>query len=56
MYAWKQGLKGTYYCFIEKKIQGEKYTQSVNKRGERKGFGSSSTATPAARGFATRRM
>lgn len=20
-YAWKQGLKGTYYCFIEKKIQ-----------------------------------
>ena len=39
MYAWKQRLKGTYYCFIEKKIQGEKYTQSVNKRGARKGFG-----------------
>lgn len=38
MYARKQGLKGTYYCFIEKKIQGEKYTQSVNKRGTRAGF------------------
>lgn len=32
MYAWEQGLKGTYYCFIEKRIQGEKYTQAVNKR------------------------
>ena len=21
MYAWKQGLKSTYYCFIEKNIQ-----------------------------------
>jgi len=38
-YAWQQGLKGTYYCFIEKKIQGEKYTQNVNKRGARVGFG-----------------
>ena len=41
MYAWKEGLKGTYYCFIEKTIKGEKYTQDVNKRGERKGFGAS---------------
>lgn len=40
MYAWKQGLKSTYYCFIEKTIKGEKYTQDVNKRGERRGFGS----------------
>ena len=39
LYAWKKGLKATYYCFIEKKIQGEKYTQKVNKRGARKGFG-----------------
>lgn len=53
-YAWQQGLKGTYYCFIEKKIQGEKYTQNVNKRGARVGFGwggqtatESATATPA---------
>lgn len=53
-YAWQQGLKGTYYCFIEKKIQGEKYTQNVNKRGARVGFGwggqtttESPTATPA---------
>ncbi|MFA7285011.1 MAG: ribonucleoside-diphosphate reductase subunit alpha, partial [Candidatus Absconditabacterales bacterium] len=38
MYARKQGLKGTYYCFIEKTIKGEKYMQDVNKRGERKGF------------------
>lgn len=53
-YAWQQWLKGTYYCFIEKKIQGEKYTQNVNKRGARVGFGwggqtvtESSTATSA---------
>lgn len=39
VYAWKSGLKSTYYCFIEKTIQGEKYTQVVNKRGERRGFG-----------------
>lgn len=39
MYAWKQGLKSTYYCFIEKNIQGEKYTENVNKRGARLGFG-----------------
>jgi len=32
MYAWKQGLKSTYYCFIEKTIKGERYTQDVNKR------------------------
>ncbi len=49
MYAWEKGLKWTYYCFIEKKIQGEKYTQTVNKRGARKWFG-------ARKGFATRRM
>jgi len=36
MYARKEGLKGTYYCFIEKTIRGEKYTQDVNKRGDRK--------------------
>ncbi|HMT01088.1 MAG TPA: ribonucleoside-diphosphate reductase subunit alpha [Candidatus Absconditabacterales bacterium] len=58
VYARKAGLKGTYYCFIEKTIQGEKYTESVNKRGERAGFGSTTTASvstssaqPAARGF-----
>ena len=39
MYAWKAWLKSTYYCFVEKNISGEKYTQDVNKRGERKGFG-----------------
>jgi ribonucleoside-diphosphate reductase alpha chain len=38
MYAWQQWLKGTYYCFIEKDIQGEKYTQTVNKRGVRAWF------------------
>lgn len=32
LYAWKQGLKSTYYCFIEKTIKGERYTQDVNKR------------------------
>lgn len=32
LYAREQGLKSTYYCFIEKTIQGEKYTQTVNKR------------------------
>jgi ribonucleoside-diphosphate reductase alpha chain len=44
MYAWKKGLKSTYYCFIEKNIQGEKYTENVNKRGTRAGFGSAATA------------
>lgn len=32
MYARKSGLKSTYYCFVEKNISGEKYTQDVNKR------------------------
>ena len=39
IYAWEQGLKSTYYCFIEKKIQWEKYTQEVSKRWTRTGFG-----------------
>ena len=39
MYAWKKWLKGTYYCFIEKKLQGEKYTQTVNKSAGRSWFG-----------------
>lgn len=39
LYAWKKGLKSTYYCFIDKVIKGEKYTSDVNKRGVRKGFG-----------------
>ncbi len=38
MYAWKKQIKGTYYCFIEKKLQGEKYTQNVNKSEGRVGF------------------
>jgi ribonucleotide reductase alpha subunit len=45
MYAWKQGLKGTYYCFIEKKIQGEKYTQSVNKSAWRVWFWARTAST-----------
>lgn len=44
MYAWEQGLKSTYYCFIQKTIQGEKYTQDINKRGERVGFGGNASA------------
>ena len=53
MYAWKKGLKSTYYCFVEKNISGEKYNQNVNKRWERKWFWSSSTATttPSQRWF-----
>ncbi len=47
VYAWQQGLKSTYYCFIEKTIQGEKYNQKINKRGERTGFGKAVTATTA---------
>lgn len=39
MYARKQWLKSTYYCFIEKTIKWERYTQDVNKRWERKWFG-----------------
>jgi len=39
-YAWKMGLKSTYYCFIDKTIKGEKYTSQVNKRGKRRGFSS----------------
>lgn len=39
LYAWQKKLKTTYYCFVEKDIQGEKYTEQVNKRGERTGFG-----------------
>jgi ribonucleoside-diphosphate reductase alpha chain len=39
LYAWKQELKSTYYCFIDKTIKGEKYTSQVNKRGLRRGFG-----------------
>ncbi len=39
MYAWEKGLKSTYYCFIDKTVKGEKYTQDVNKRGARRGFG-----------------
>jgi ribonucleoside-diphosphate reductase alpha chain len=38
MYARKKQIKGTYYCFIEKKLQGEKYTQAVNKSAGRTGF------------------
>ncbi|WP_457621379.1 ribonucleoside-diphosphate reductase subunit alpha [Persephonella sp.] len=39
IYAWEKGLKSTYYCFIDKTVKGEKYTQKVNKRGTRRGFG-----------------
>lgn len=65
-YAWKQGLKGTYYCFIEKKIQWEKYTQAVNKSAGRLGFGArtawtttdtsseDSTSSESKRGFGSR--
>ncbi len=55
MYAWKKGLKSTYYCFIEKNIQGEKYTENVNKRGTRLGFGSGSAdaIAPTAEGSTT---
>lgn len=50
LYAWKMGLKSTYYCFIDKTIKGEKYTSKVNKRGARRGFGKAQPAdenTPA---------
>ena len=39
MYAWEKGLKSTYYCFIDKTVKGEKYTEKVNKRGNRRGLG-----------------
>lgn len=39
LYAWEKKLKSTYYCFIDKVVKGEKYTEKVNKRGSRKGFG-----------------
>ena len=39
LYAWEKGLKSTYYCFIDKTVKGEKYTENVNKRGSRRGFG-----------------
>lgn len=47
LYAWKQWLKSTYYCFIKKDIQWEKYTQKVNKRGQRAGFRNVSSTTDA---------
>jgi ribonucleoside-diphosphate reductase alpha chain len=47
LYAWKKKLKSTYYCFIDKVVKGEKYTEEVNKRGSRKGFGAS-TGGPSA--------
>ncbi|MBN2414153.1 ribonucleoside-diphosphate reductase subunit alpha [candidate division KSB1 bacterium] len=45
IYAWKQELKSTYYCFIDKTVKGEKYTSKVNKRGERRGFGKHAPVT-----------
>ncbi len=39
LYAWEKKLKSTYYCFIDKVVKGEKYTEEVNKRGSRRGFG-----------------
>lgn len=47
MHAWQAGLKSTYYCFIQKTIQGEKYTEAVNKRGERWGFAAAAKAVAA---------
>src|SRR5699024_168257 len=43
-YAWVKKLKSTYYCFIDKVLKGEKYTEKVNKRGSRKGFGASESS------------
>src|SRR5699024_7145013 len=45
LYAWEKKLKSTYYCFIDKVVKGEKYTENVNKRGARKGFGGGSTVS-----------
>jgi len=39
LYAWEKRLKSTYYCFIDKTVKGEKYTEKVNKRGNRRGLG-----------------
>ena len=44
LYAWEKKLKSTYYCFIDKVLKGEKYTEKVNKRGSRKGFGASESS------------
>jgi ribonucleoside-diphosphate reductase alpha chain len=52
MYAWKQGLKWTYYCFIEKNIQWEKYTETVNKRWTRAGFGATGSVNTSGTGGA----
>lgn len=43
LYAWEKKLKSTYYCFIDKGVKGEKYTEEVNKRGSRRGFGAAAT-------------
>lgn len=43
LYAWEKKLKSTYYCFVDKTVKGEKYTEEVNKRGSRRGFGSASS-------------
>jgi ribonucleoside-diphosphate reductase alpha chain len=45
LYAWEKKLKSTYYCFIDKVVKGEKYTEKVNKRGGRKGFGASASSS-----------
>ena len=45
LYARQKKLKTTYYCFVEKDIQGEKYTENVNKRGERTWFGGGTQTT-----------
>jgi ribonucleoside-diphosphate reductase alpha chain len=45
LYAWEKELKSTYYCFIDKTVKGEKYTEKVNKRGERRGFGRAAAAS-----------
>lgn len=47
MYARKKWLKSTYYCFIEKNIQGEKYSENVNKRGTRAWFGAAASMASA---------
>lgn len=47
LYARQKWLKGTYYCFIEKTIQWEKYTESVNKRGNRLWFSNVQQVTQA---------
>ena len=44
IYAWEKKLKSTYYCFIDKVVKGEKYTENVNKRGSRRGFGAAGSS------------